>query len=541
MIRKYNSEVWQHASNDTDKQDKQVNRQILANQYKIYSSDIVQPKKHITDYKYLDNNGTTYITQEVREYMNLWTNCGNASASYSEDIGSNELIGNFKARIANYAKISLEDYEIIINSGASESNNFIINSVIGAYTKAKSRVPHIIVTSIEHKSLLKCAQQNDNVICHVTFISPEQDGSVNIGKILDAITLNTVLVCCMHANNETGAINNISQLSLNLSNREIPIPLYVDCTQTFGKFPLQFQSLKITAFATSFHKFGGPAGIGILVISRNFLNGYQLHAEICGAQNNGMRGGTENLSLIAGAFMALHMTCRQRLERNKKTLQYSIYIVRCLFNKIKAMSYFADWTDENIRLETGIPNYNKTGKPPNVEMVVLGSKDFNLETRMQSSLSNTIMISFLNHKSPDKFICNFRIVDLLRESGFIIGMGSACNTGELSYVLQDMKVPPVIIKGAIRISLCDQTEESDVVLLCDAILFALEKIINPEMAARRQIQSRGRTTEAMDNRGERKKSKERSKERSKEENKEENKERSRSKERSKSKERNKKD
>ena len=160
----------------------------------------------------MDNNGTTPLSPDVLEYMNMWTNCGNASASYSEDIGSDELISHFKGRVAAYSRISLDDYDIIINSGASESNNFILKATINGYTRKIKRVPHIIVTSIEHKSLLECARRENDEGFHFTFIEPETSGSININHIKAAILPHTALVCCMHANNETGALNAVEEL-----------------------------------------------------------------------------------------------------------------------------------------------------------------------------------------------------------------------------------------------------------------------------------------------------------------------------------------
>ena len=349
----------------------------------------------------------------------------------------------------------MDDYDIIINSGASESNNFILKATINGYTRKIKRVPHIIVTSIEHKSLLECARRENDEGFHFTFIEPETSGSININHIKAAILPHTALVCCMHANNETGALNAVEELGQFLANRIPPIPFYVDYTQSFGKLPPNAQVNKILAFSTSFHKFGGPAGIGILAISKNFLKGYDIKAEICGAQNHGMRGGTENLSLIAGAFGALHQTAIKRDENNLRLMRYCKYIVATLTDKIRAVSYYENWDDENRRLITGIPNYKNTKQPPKVEMVVLGCSDFNFETRAHKTLPNTVMLAFLNHESPDKFICNFKLVDYLRSAGFIIGMGSACNTGKLSYVLEAMQVPPAIIKSSIRISFGD--------------------------------------------------------------------------------------
>jgi cysteine desulfurase len=443
------------------------------------------------EYTYLDNNGTTIMPNTVKDEIFKWMNKGNPSAFYAESMNTPKLIEKFKDKVANICELNRNDYEIIITSCASESNNFILRSAASGFISCTRRLPHIIISSIEHKSLMECAidlKKNERI--ELSIVPPNTEGyiaSVDVGPYLQA---NTALVCVMSANNETGIINNTESIGNILIGRRIPF--YVDCVQTFGKFPVRPERKNITAFCASFHKLGGPPGIGILVALKSFIRGYKLKAEICGAQNNGFRGGTENIPYIAGSLAAMRETYTNRELKNKNMMALQLFTIRALMSKIPT-SFFQLWTDLDKINVTGIPNYKNTNLPPNVEMVVMGTPELIPGERYKKILPNTIMLAFIIHNVKDikedfvegggdieanaRPICNYKMATLLQKAGIIVGLGSACNSGQNSYVLASMGVPKVVASSTIRISYCDTSSEKDAHMLIREILMALQTII----------------------------------------------------------------
>jgi cysteine desulfurase len=434
---------------------------------------------------YLDNNATTLMPDIVKKEIFNWFNKGNASAVYADKIGTTELIQKFKERVAASCDFDLKDYSIIINSGASESNNFILKSTVKSYIQYMNRQPHVIITAIEHKSLIECAQDMERQkLIELTIVQPDISGRITLENIKKYVQPSTCLVCVMFSNNETGVINEINKIGYNLANRKPSIPFYVDCTQSMGKIIVKPALRHITAFCGSFHKMQGPPGLGIIVCNTKFLNGYKLCAEICGSQNNGIRGGTENIPYIAGAVVAMRETFTNRERKNKELLSYQMYVLKNLFDKIP-YSFFENWTDENIESMTAFPNYKNTNFPPKIEMIVIGSSEMETERRVNLMMPNTLMISFIKHNVSGPVegggdvnvnarpICNFKMVDALMKKGVIVGLGSACNQGKPSYVLKAMGVPDVIGNSAIRISFGDANDENDARVIVREILFTL--------------------------------------------------------------------
>lgn len=450
----------------------------------------------LEDFTYFDNNATTIIPSPVKDEIVKWMNHGNASALYADNFGTKKLIDDFKDKVASVCEFDRREYKIIITSGATESNNFMLRATINSYIVYKKHQPHVIISAIEHNSIMECAHtlHCQNKI-ELTILKPNSHGRLTWQIIKPYIQTNTCLVCVMFANNETGIINDIEDIGSHLDSKEYSIPFYVDCVQTFGKFPVRPSRNKITAFCASFHKLQGPPGIGVFVGNRAFMDGFKIGAEICGSQNNGLRGGTENIPYIAGALAAMRETFKNRERKNTELLTYQLYLLKKLQERIPT-SFFNHWTEENIEQVTGIPNYRDTNKPPNVEMVVFGTESADPKQRWKSIIPNTLLISFIRHNEQIKklsaendngipiknasIICNMKLFELLYNRGIIIGLGSACKSGKKSHVLQAMNVPDVVINGAIRISFGDNTTDSDVRALEKNLLESLHDILMAE-------------------------------------------------------------
>lgn len=402
---------------------------------------------------YLDNNATTIMPPVVIQQITAWMNKGNPSASYKSAQSCRKLMREFREYIAkqcgvtsyelrddntppNYTKDQMKSvYQFIFTSCASESNNFIIRSVAAAYRVCNKRIPHIITSAIEHKSLIVCAAQlAEQGLLELTIINPDSMGFINPDAVSRAIKPNTCLISIMSANNETGAINDIKAIG-QIAHKHL-VPFHTDCVQTFGKFKLDPLACNVDAWSVSFHKLHGPTGVGLLAIKRAFIDGFKLQAEICGTQNCDMRGGTENVMGIAGAFAALKFTWQSRSAKNTNLGRIKKYICDELAQHIPAQTY-----------REYLENPNKYAAMP-VYVVFISLPTANY-------LPNTIFLSFVRNKEP--LMCNVNLKKTLESKNIIVSVGSACNTAssKASHVLTAINADMFIKKGALRISMPD--------------------------------------------------------------------------------------
>lgn len=398
---------------------------------------------------YFDNNATTIMPQSVLKAMLLWSNKGNPSASYTSAVESRAMMTKFRKYIGKICRFEAccEEprdagpaaqrtdpamYKIIFTSSASESNCMVIQSVVESFMFYKGRRPHLIVSSIEHKSVV---EQVTHLVARdkidVTFVRPLSNGQVDPADIAGAIQPTTCLICVMHANNETGVINDIN--AIGRVAHSAGVPFHTDAVQTFGKFPLNPIAASVDSFSVSFHKFGGPPGVGALVIKQQFLAGYKLCPMIFGSQNEGLRGGTENLPGIGASFEALSITMVDRAAKNRRMLGIKKYIIGEFAARLPVRSYV---------------DYLQGGPGAQKELeIVFFTAD--------NCLPGTILLSIVKRSMPH--ICNQQVRGELERRGIIVSIGSACNTAspKASHVLFAMGADELIRKGTLRISLGD--------------------------------------------------------------------------------------
>lgn len=396
----------------------------------------------------------------VQKAMIEWCNRGNPSSGYPAARESRAMMNKFRDYIgvlcsidpccvedrdSTRARGNLEarrrdpsEYKIIFTSGASEANCTILNGIVSAYSETVRGIPHIVMSAIEHKSLIDQAKSFESRGCAtVTFVNPDISGHVQPAAVEAAIKPNTCIVCVMHANNETGAINDIEKIG-KISHKH-NIPFHCDTVQTFGKNPLNPTTSHVDSFCISFHKFQGPPGIGALVIKQQLLSGYKLSPMIFGSQNESLRGGTENLPGIGAAFDATKLTMNGRTKKNSTMSSIKKYIIDTISTKIPSQNYRSYIT--------------ASGAKPEIEIVFL--------SEMTGYLSNTILLSVVKRTKPP--ICNTKMREELERRGIVVSVGSACNTAntKASHVLYAMGANDLIRRGALRISLGDDTTIDD--------------------------------------------------------------------------------
>lgn len=383
---------------------------------------------------YFDNNATTFQCKESIKQKLAWEKqVANPSGSSQYSVHARALIDSaikFVQKLCN-----AYDYSVIFTSGATESNSTIIRSAIDAwYRKSRDIKPHVILSSTEHMSLILTARALvDTGHITLTLIQPNSYGQISPKAVASAIQDNTCIVSIMGANNETGAINPISKISEECHKRKVPF--HSDCVQLFGKHRLDLPALGIDAMSVSFHKLYGPTGVGMLVIRNSFMKGYNLQGQIAGSQQGGFRGGTENVAGIAGGLAAMRHNFSERAAKNK----HLSLLKNTLLSSI----------DEFIPVRQGVKLSELPLHESKQYVVVIGPP-----ITSSSSLPNTVLFSVVD---GTRNLCNGKLKSALEKAGFIVSIGSACNTESkhASHVLQAVGAPPEVKRGTLRISFGD--------------------------------------------------------------------------------------
>jgi cysteine desulfurase len=248
---------------------------------------------------YLDYNATTPVREEVLEEMLpfLKDQYGNPSSSHLYGDAPSTALSLARQRVSNLIAASPE--EIYFTGSGSESDNLALKGVAEAL---HSHGNHIITTSIEHPAILQTCRYLQMRGFEITFLPVDTYGMVSPQSVAGAITDRTILVSVMHANNETGTIQPIDQISQ--ITRERGILLHTDAAQSIGKIPVNVNKMGVDILSIAAHKFYAPKGVGALYIKRNVHLEPLIHG---GGQEAGMRAGTENVAFIAGLGKAAEL------------------------------------------------------------------------------------------------------------------------------------------------------------------------------------------------------------------------------------------
>ena len=262
------------------------------------------------DFVYLDNNSTTPVDRRVVDAMLPYflKHYGNA-ASRSHAFGwiADEAVKNSRKILAEL--INAEENEIIFTSGSTEAINLAIKGVAEAY---HSKGKHIVTIATEHKAVLDTCKHLEKSGYEITVLPVMEDGLIDLQLLENEIRTDTILVCAMLANNETGVILPIDQIAEIVHDKKSL--LFCDATQAGGKIRTDLYELKADLLCLSAHKMYGPKGIGLLYVKRKNPRVSLIGQIDGGGHERNLRSGTLNVPGIVGFAKAAQICSEELLE-----------------------------------------------------------------------------------------------------------------------------------------------------------------------------------------------------------------------------------
>lgn len=263
---------------------------------------------------YLDNQATTQVDPKVLDVMLPWftEKFGNA-ASRSHHFGweAQEAVDIAREQISEL--ISAVPQEIIFTSGATEANNLVLKGSLEASPNSEN---HIISVCTEHKSILDPLNSFSAPDCKITFLGVKKDGIIDLEKLKNAITKQTILVSIMHANNEIGVIQPIAEIGKIC--KENGILFDTDAAQSVGKIPIDVVKMNIDLLSISSHKMYGPKGVGVLYVRRKNPRVHLISQIEGGGHERGLRSGTLPVPLIVGFGKACELAQNSMYKESTK-------------------------------------------------------------------------------------------------------------------------------------------------------------------------------------------------------------------------------
>ena len=360
---------------------------------------------------YLDNAATTPIAPEVIDIMLpiLKDNFGNPSSSHCFGRNAKAVLENARRTIAK--SIQCSPSEIIFTSGGTEADNMALRCSV-----EQLEVKHIITSKLEHHAVLHTVEYLQKLFSlHVSYVKCDEKGNIDLVHLKELLeSEHKTLVSLMHANNEIGTYLPIQEVSrLCIQNKAF---FHSDTVQSIGHIPLNLNEINIDFITCSAHKLHGPKGVGFLYVNKR----NKIHAFIQGgAQERGLRSGTENTASIVGLAKAIELITDNLDEKIEKVWELKKYMMNLL--------------------QQNIPN-------------VL----FNGETSLEKSLYTILNCSFPASKNDGMLLFS---LDL---KGIACSGGSACTSGANtgSHVLRELKTD--LQRQAIRFSFSHYTTKAEI-------------------------------------------------------------------------------
>jgi cysteine desulfurase len=376
---------------------------------------------------FMDYHSTTPVDPRVLEEMLPYftQHFGNA-ASRNHAFGwhAEEAVDVARERIAKLIGASSEK-EIVITSGATESNNLAIKGVADFY-REKGR--HIITTVIEHKAVLDTCKRLETEGFEVTYLPVEHDGRIDLNKLEAAFRPDTILVSVMFANNEIGTVQPLAEIGRMCRARGVL--LHTDAVQGIGKVPFRVDEMCADLVSITAHKMYGPKGVGALYVRRSKPRVRIVSQMDGGGHERGMRSGTLNVPGIVGFGKAAQILTEEGVAESARILAQR----------------------ERLRLA------------------------------ITSKLEEVYLNGSLEHRLPGNLNLSFAFVEgeglMMAIKDVAVSSGSACTSASLepSYVLRALGVGEELAHSSIRFGLGRFTTDEEVDYVAELVVRKVEKL-----------------------------------------------------------------
>ena len=373
---------------------------------------------------YLDYAATTPVDPDVAQAMLPYFTYAFGNPSSIHALGEEAREAVDKARAAIARSIGAQPQEIFFTSGGTESNNLALKGIASANSY---RGDHIIISAIEHHSVLDACMALGESGFRITYLPVDKCGLIDPDAVRKAITDKTILVSVMHANNEIGTVQPIAGIARIASKHDIPF--HTDAVQTVGHVPVNVRELHVNALSASAHKLYGPKGVGCLYIRKGTRISPMMHG---GQQERQYRAGTENVPGIVGFGKALERAAPDMEHEAGRLIVLRERLVKGLLSAI-----------EGVHLN---------GHP-------------------KQRLPNNINVCFDGIDGEELLLH-------LRLEGICASNGSACSSSstEPSHVLLALGLSEEAARGALRFTLGRQTTEHDIDRLLRVLTAIVERI-----------------------------------------------------------------
>lgn len=367
---------------------------------------------------------------------------GNPSAIHKEGCSARAELERARAEIAE--AISARPDEVVFTSGATEANNLGIMGVIGPAFKRGTERPHIIVSSIEHPSVLEVVKTLEGENVRVDYLPVNSSGLIDTKELRKLITRDTVLVSIMYANNEIGTIEPIKEIAKEIRHaRKVNQTAYpyfhTDASQAANYLEMNVLKLGVDLMTLSSGKTYGPRGVGALFVKRGVLLTSLLYG---GDHEGGRRAGTEATSLVIGFAKALLESRKMSEKESKRVKKLRDVLAEKILKKVSGASINGD---------------------------------------LSQNLPNILNISFEGVESE-------ALVLYLDASGIAVSGKSACKSrdSEPSHVILAIGGASDTSSGAIRFSLGRETKNEDIVRVANEVI-RLVSILRESQAQSDQV------------------------------------------------------
>jgi len=371
---------------------------------------------------YLDHAATTYVSAESLQSMlpYMTTAFGNAMSIHGFGREAEAALNKARTQIAK--AIGANPNEIYFTSGATESNNWILNGAVRSHPSKRA-----IVSSIEHPSIMETCKKLQAEGFTIDYVAVDRDGIIQVSDLVAKLSKPAALVSVMTANSEVGTIQYINSIA-NLC-KERGVAFHTDATQAIGSVFIDVKQMNIDSLSMSAHKLCGPKGIGALYIR----NGLPVEKYMCGGhQERSRRAGTQNVAAAVGFGTAVEVTIRDSKLNNTRIKTLRDYLITQVIEKVPH-------TKLNGHRSQRLPN-NAHFSFPGIE---------------GEALAMTLDLA-----------------------GIGVSTGSACASGALepSHVLRAMGLGDNLVNSSIRFSLGRNTTKEEIDYTVAELVKAVKKL-----------------------------------------------------------------